>query len=101
MQIRVDNPAVGVTTADNVDPITGRRILLVTENDEATGEPTGLSIVVPLTPQMIEHLHRQTSPISISDEAEARRLLDEAVPASPELELEQTRRARRLGRRGA
>lgn len=100
MQIRLNRPAVGITDPDQLDPISGKRILLVTENDDA-GNPTGVSIVVELEPAMIEHLHQQTSPIVRTDPAEARRLLDEAVPASPELELEQKRRSRRLGRRGA
>ena len=98
MQIRLNRPAVGITDPDQLDPISGKRILLVTENDDE-GKPTGLSIVVELEDAMIEHLHQQTSPIVRTSEAEAARLLDEAVPASPELELEHRRRGRRLGRR--
>lgn len=98
MQIRIENGACGITAADQRDPITGERILLIQETNEA-GEPTGLSVILPVDEKVIAHLHRQTSPIVVTDDGEARRLLDEALPASPELELEQKRRSRRLGRR--
>lgn len=99
MQIRLDNIMIGISGGDSVDPITGRRVLLINEVDKE-GKPTGYSVLVPLDEAQIAHLHSQTSAVATVSEDEARRLLDEAVPASPELELEQKRRSRRLGRRG-
>lgn len=73
-EIRVASSAVGVSDADNLDPITGRRVLLIQELD-GEGKPTGFTIVCPIAQATIEHLHRQTSPIVKTDAAELEAIL--------------------------
>lgn len=68
MQIRLDNAKIGLS--DNPDPITGNRVLLIQDVnlDVPVGKGvarSGFSIIVPLDPQSIQHLHRQTSPVEI------------------------------------
>lgn len=73
-EIRLSSTAVGLSDADNLDPITGRRVLLIQELD-GEGKPTGYAIVCPIAQATIEHLHRQTSPIVKTSDVELEAIL--------------------------